>query len=254
MTLLNDADAIFIGDQAADAVYLGANKVWQKEAGFDPNADLVIWFDASQLALADGASLTAWPNLGTGPQPIIGAPSPKFRTNMLNGKPVVRFTDSEGYLRITNSGVHKDYTLVYVGRMWSANTGRIVCAAYPGSGNMLFGYWSTYMDVAYVTGGAGFFVPDTRKDVTTAWHLYSADCDTPAVAPRLFSDGIFLGAHPNPPAADGWGGSFNISGYGTSGEESCDCDVAEVLLYSRKLLDPERQQVEGHLRTKWGPL
>ena len=94
-------------------------------------------------------------------------------------------------------------------------------------------------------------MPDTRAAITTAWKLYAGDCATPAVAPRLFSDGALLGTHPTPPAADGFGGTLNLSGYGTSTEETCDCEVAELVLYNRKLPDADRQTVEGYLREKW---
>ena len=257
MTLLNEADAIYIGALQADRVYVGETLVWPSGAPpFVPTdiAGLAVWLDASQLGLADGAAMTTWPNLGSAlDMSVEGSPAPTFRINALNSLPVVRCTVSCGRFRLLSSGVHKDFTLVYVGRMWSANVGRVVCAAYPSSGNMLFGYWTSYMDIAYCTGGGGFFVPDTRTATTTTWKMYSADGSTTGTyTPRFFSNGTLLGSHPTPPAIDGWAGSLNISGYGTSTEETCDCEVAELVLYDRKLSDAERAEVESYLRIKWG--
>jgi hypothetical protein len=215
----------------------------------DSIAGLSVWFDAADV----GPITTQWPSkTGANHGAVLGSPAPVVVPNALSGKSVVRFTVSEGRVRVTGSGVTKDYTVAYVGRIAGPTPGRVLCAAYPSGGNLLFGFWTTYMDVAYATGGAGFFTPDTRQPWMNAWKLYSGDCATPAVAPRFFSDGALLGQHPTPPATDGFGGTLNLSGYGATGtEESCDCEVAEVLLYDRQLSDAERQQVEGYLRAKW---
>ena len=219
-------------------------------------AGLSIWLDASQLGLADGATIGTWPNLGSATQPVLSpTPVPTMHRNAKNGLPCAVFRKSEGRLRITGTGVAKDWTLVYVAHMWGPNmTGRIACANYPEGGNLLIGWWNGFMDVAYTTGGGGFYLPDTRITVNTDWRLYSGDSATPEITPRMFSNGVLLGTHPTPPAADGWGGSFCLSGYDlTLDNESCDCEVAEVLLYNRKLSDAERIQAEAYLRTKWGP-
>jgi hypothetical protein len=82
--------------------------------------------------------------------------------------------------------------------------------------------------------------------------MYSADGSTTGTyTPRLFKDGTLISTYPTPPAPDGWGGSFNLSGYGTSTEETCDCEIAEVLLYDHQLTDGERGQVEDYLYEKW---
>ena len=253
--ILNQADSIYLGAVPAVAVYVGTELVWEEVFNPLDLTGLAVWFDASQLELADGATVNSWENLGAGADAAnfnVVPYRPTLRMNALNSHPVVRFVPGSG-LRVTGHGVTKDYTLAYVGRMVTTGGGRVICAAYPGGGNLLFGYWTSYMDIGYATGGGGFFTPDTRKAITTAWKLYSADCATPVVAPRLFSNGVLMGMHPTPPAADGWGGTLNLNGYGVaSGEETGDCEIAEVVLYNRKLPDVERQEVEAYLREKWG--
>jgi hypothetical protein len=261
MTAINDADTLYLGTEVVDRVYAGNVLVWEPPvSAFAPDdlAGLVIWLDASQLGLADGAAVNPWPNRANAAKPGVMVPAASgteaaLRANALNGKPAVRFYANHKRLRITGTGVAKDYTLAYVARMWGTTPGRILCAAYPSGGNTLFGWWTTYQDIAYATGGGGFFTPDTRTAWTTNWKLYSGDCATPSVQPRLFSDGVLLGSHPSPPAADGFGDTLNLSGYSPAGaEETSDCEVAEVVMYNRKLSDVERQQVEAYLRVKWG--
>src|SRR5262245_15516873 len=51
MTLLNDADKIYLGNNLADRVYVGATKIWPPD--WTPavlGADLLIWYDAADAA------------------------------------------------------------------------------------------------------------------------------------------------------------------------------------------------------------
>ena len=256
MPILNEADALYLGDEAVDAVYLGTEKLWPS-LGWSP-ADLgglAVWFDASQLELADGAAVSPWPNLGSGADGIIygfPAPYPILRWNALNGLPVVRFTTNEGRLRMTGTGVGKNYTLVYVGRKWdAASQGRVLGCNYPQS-NSLWGFWGAQMDVAH-EGPIGFYAPNVPRATTTEWMLYSADSG-PSVdyLPRLFIDGVFK-SQIWASNGDGMNGTLNISGYDATGtQETSHCEVAEVVVYDHKLSDAERVQVEDYLREKWG--
>ena len=214
-----------------------------------------LWFDASQLGLADGAMVDTWPNLGSGSDATnfnVAPYRPTFRENIKNDLPVVRFIPGSG-MRLAGTGIDLNYTLVYVAHMApGVNSGRIVTATYPPA-NLLFGYWNGYEDIAYA---GAFFTPDVRQIAGTAWHLYSADAMSviePAhtdYQPRLFSNGVFLSG--NSVMTDGWKGTFNLNGYALAGgEETCDCEVAEVVMYDHKLSDVERQSVENYLRSKW---
>jgi hypothetical protein len=248
--LLSEAKKVYVGGVPAKAVYAGDTLVWPSGPSFTLDG-LQIWIEGDSIT----EPITAWPDLSGANRygEVIGNPLPVVRTNALNGHSVVRMTHNEGRFRWNGkSNIYKDYTIVYVARHWGPQTGRVLCASYPASGNLLFGWWTSFEDIAYGTGGGGFFLPDTRKATTTDWKLYSADCDTPAVNPRLFSNGVFLGSHPAPPAADGFGNYLNLSGYDAVDlHESCDCEVAALLAYNRKLPDAERQQVEEYLRGKY---
>jgi hypothetical protein len=251
MPVLNDADALSLGTQAVAAVYAGANKVWP--SGWSPDAlpGLTVWLDASQLALADGATVSPWPNLAdaTKPGTMVGTPAPTVRANALKGQRVVRFTASQGRMRMTGTGVTRDWTVAYIGRYWGTTPGRILCGNYPQS-NSLWGWWTSYMDLAH-EGPVGFYTPDARRPVTQEWMLYSADAaSAPSYLPRFFIDGVYRSTAPS--GGGGLAGTLNISGYDATGtQETSDTEVAEVVLYNRKLSDADRQTVEDYLRGKW---
>lgn len=254
MTVINQADAVYLGDKSVDAIYAGATKVWPAEAWSPADLPgLTIWLDASQL---DEGVLTSWPNLAWPAQPgaFVGIPAPVVRPNV-NNIPIVGFTANEGRMRIYNTGIGYAFTLIYVCRMLG-HPGRIATSVYPPS-NLLVGYWNGYEDVAYTTNGT-FFLPDTKTAWTSNWRMYSADAAAPPnYYPRLFKDGVLLGAggaDGTAGAGDGWQGSFSLSGYDANApDETCDCEVAEVLLYDHKLSDTDRNNAEGYLRDKWMP-
>jgi len=261
MTVINEADKLYLGAQAVDRVYAGANLIWPVLPTFKPTdfPGLKIWLNASQLGLSAGADVSPWPNLAAGATgTMVGTPVPKMSTNSLNNLPLVRFTVSEGRMRMTGIGVDKAFTLVSVTRMVPGgySNGRILTAAYAPT-NFLIGFWNGFEDVGYTTTG-GFFMPDVRKSVTTNWRLYSADAAAPPnFFPRMFNNGVLLSSGGGPGGGaggeDSFSGTFNLSGYDPSStSETCDCEVAEVVLYDNKLADADRQQVEAYLRTKWG--
>jgi hypothetical protein len=229
-----------------------ASASWSMAIGGAPTlpvtAGLAVRLEAEDLALANNAAVTAWSNPGDAVDPVIyGAPSPVFKTNATPaGKPVVHFATNEATLRFPGTtGVGLDYTLVYISRQQT--TGRVVSSVYPDYSNILFGYHNGSMDVAY---DVGFFEPAVGRPLdTTAWNMYSADCATGSV-PRFFIDGTYKNSGAT--QGQGWMGSFALNGYGgLSGEETCVCDVAGVLLYDHKLADVERKQVEDYLRLKY---
>jgi hypothetical protein len=228
----------------------GLPVTYQGGGGFSPPSlgGLVVWTDASQLSLADGAAVTAWPNLGSAPNPsFVGTPSPVLKTNILNGKSVVRFTAGQGRLRGTHS-LTNTWTLLYVVRRWGTTAGRAFGVVYPPA-NIYVGFHSTRPDIMYVEG-APVHGPESTWSATPpdAWKLYGADSD--ADFSHFFINGVFIA--PNNQSAN-LTGTWNLSGYdpATAGE-TCDCDVAEVLIYDRKLSDANRVTVEGYLRSKWG--
>jgi hypothetical protein len=242
--LLTAADKIYAGNKPATAVYVGSKKVWPT---WKPStiSGLAMWLDAADYRPG------TWLNRGSGAQPgFIGSPPPVVSTTQLNGRPVVRFSKNEGRVRIpSGTGVFKEWTLVYVGRMVGPFAGRIVTGIYSPA-NLLVGYWNNFQDVMY---DSGFTNPNTQTAWTTDWKMYGGDgSDTPSTHSRLLSIGELLGTTGT---AEGWKDTFSISGYDPTlryDEEACDCEVAEVILYNRRLPDVERVQVEDYLRKKWG--
>ncbi len=250
--LLNEADTVYVGGVAADRIYFGSTLVWelattQPEFSPDDIAGLEVWLDASQLPLADGAYVDTWPSLVGS---LVGANfnaapyRPVMRANGLNSLPVVRFSPAGG-LRWPSTGLDLQWTVIYVGRM-VAGVGRVVSAGYPPS-NIAFGYHGGLEDRFYIEGW--FSVGQTQ---TANWKLYTGVGEgAPGNAwVAIYNNGVLLQAQA---VTGGWKSTFHLNGYNPTGsEETCECEIAEVLIYNRALLDAERIQAEGYLRAKWG--
>ncbi len=57
----------------------------------------VLWLDASQLTgLTDGQTVSTWTDMsGNGNNATLSKGAPKYRTNVLNGQPIMRFTTAD---------------------------------------------------------------------------------------------------------------------------------------------------------------
>lgn len=219
----------------------------------DRLAGLSVWWDAADLA----SITTQWPDKsGTNRHGnVVGTPAPILMPSALNGRQVVRFTISQGRLRLSETGITKDFTLIVVNRKWvaSGGNGRCISTDYPFGTNCYYGYHVNPPPTGNMHSFSdGGFSPSTAVAATTDWVMYSVDgASVPSYQPRVFINGIYRSQAAS--GGKGLGGHLYISGYhAANASESMSCEVAEVLLYNRKLPDADRQKAEGYLQEKWG--
>jgi len=213
---------------------------------------LTVWLDASQLTQADGVSIgTQWSDLSGGGHhgAVVGSPAPVVKTNALNGKRVVRFAAHEGRIRgngMCTAGSY-DLTVLYIGRMWGTNLGRIFTNTYPPY-NFLVG---TYSGSAYPGMYDNGWVGPTPASLSgpSQWMLYGGVCTSSLQT--LYVNGATAGTGAS---SNGHDSLWNLSGYdATADTETCDCEIAELVVYNRALTTTERQAIENYLSAKWFP-
>jgi Domain of unknown function (DUF4082) len=199
--------------------------------------------DVVYQTVSTGMLVNSWPNLGSGPAAsIIGTPLPTVRASALKGNQVVTFLASQGRLRIGATGIDNTFTLAVVARYAGPTHQRIVGGILPNT-NFLVGWWNGNMDTVY--GAGAWWSSGIGPTDDGAWKLYSVDMT--AGSGRMFKNGVYLQN-----GGGGWGNTLALSGYdGADATETSDCEIAELLIYSRQLTDADRQTVEGYLRTKW---
>jgi len=259
MTVLNDADAIYIGTAAASAVYVGTEKVWPKTAApFDPNsipglalwfaADGQLWQDAARtVPVAADAAVAAWDDAS--PSMMHATQSdparrPIYKPGVLNARPVVRFQGDN--VATSVMPLNQPVTLVYVFAQRSTAAQTVV-----------FDGTSNYYDAVYIDG-------PTNKQAIYAGAVLVGQLVVTNVAfvgaalSSEVSSKIWKGGGPGIAGNVGGRHPSGLSiGASPSGSDPTHCDVAEVLAYRRALTAGELDQVAGYLATKyalaWSP-
>jgi len=242
MPVLNDADAVYLGDVQADAVYAGDVLVWPASVAWSPAmlSGLVAWYDAASLMLLDGEPVNLWPDLSTTRADLtlwdqdgaLATTPPAFEVGIQNGRSVVRFGAGNALSTVVQPPVYRDvYAVVkyrlplftdYSGFITGHDGNEILFIGSPGSSAWYPPTWGGSYRIDGVIDAVRHS-PMERFGIVSL----SALTEFPLVRLKLGIDRQY------PPR---W----------------WDGDVAEVIAYSRVLPDEERLQVETYLRDKWG--
>ncbi len=169
------------------------------------------------------------------------AKKPGYRTNTLNGKPIIRFDGTDDVLITTTASISQPFTifLVYIQRAWVGGS-RLIDAG----------------------GGVGFIIRQRGNSPQIEFYAGTSDEMTLAGA-TIDAGGIFAGicdgadslhfesgGSPDTgnPGTQSLGSSMEIS----SNTTVCQVDFAEVIVYNRRLNSMERVRVERYLSQKYG--
>lgn len=253
MTVLNQANAVYVGGNAVAAVYSGAKKVWPTPPLAVPN--LQMWLDATTLS---PGYVSSWvdrsPNGMVASQPT-PANQPTAGTNP-DGKPSVLFQNTGTYLDIQGLGSLLGGISAYtmIARVWSLGLGNypIVLTSPVASGwqwimeadvngGMYWGVTTSqyrlynagpgpgqWWIVSYVMAATPHAYINGGTELTTA--RYGPNGDMTITVPGLGSV-VRMGAY--------WDGNYGWNGY-----------ISDVLFYNRTLADTERQSIENYLATR----
>ena len=191
-----------------------------------------LWFRADSLALNDGDLISAWSDeSGYGTNAVsAGVNRPTFKTNIVNGLPVVRCAGSHwlnhGALILANA----TYFVVW-SRTGAANND-------------------------YVLGTSGTIY--SYLQYSTSWYVYQSIFIAVAMAAGTFMlkcnryNGVNYQRYTNgvAEASQAGAGGVNLRYIGAV-VGACNGDIAEVIIYQTALTDAERSIVDVYLRLKY---
>ena len=225
-----------------------------------------LWLDATQITgLSDGATVASWPDKsgnGYNATQETGANKPLYKTNVLNGKPVLRFDGTDDYLScgdVLDLGSNS-MTLFVV---WKTNTlsatQGVVGKSYYGDKS---GRYGVYLDLTLT--GMSFMaqLKGTPAVSTRDWCYYSfsnssylTSCqkiDNTAYANTGYENGV---QKCSASIGSAYGGADTTDSYLVGcyqgPHQFLNGDIAEVLQYNSALSDTDRQKVEAYLNWKW---
>jgi hypothetical protein len=253
------ASLSFIGSFVASRKFLKSfsAQLFNISSAFDPSTitGLKLWLKADSLALTDGASVNTWTDssgLNNDFTSVVSAPT--FKTNIVNGKPVIRFNGTNQGLANTTAGIiptgstfHTIFGVVSAAST-SAGDHDIFDTGSAGGGAVYFR--RNGANAVHVHNSAGYvFCQDTGGIVAGAWNVLTADWNGSNI--HIWRNGTLK---------DTTGatlltvtGTLNSVGIDTidSNINFWDGDIAEILIYNSALSSTDRGNVETYLISKY---
>lgn len=213
--------------------------------------NLALWLKADAITgLTDGQAVATWNDSsgnGRNATQATGSAQPLYKTNIVNGKPVVRFDGNSDYLEGT----------------WNLTlTAETVFVVFSYTGTAYARAW-TQSDAGNDNAVAGY-VPTIRDASTTSWGAVAGGTIVATVTMAQSTFGIFTATHSGSQIANringGTAATYNhtlnktFTRYragNSTGANYLQGDIAEIIVYSRALSTTERQQVEQYLAQKY---
>lgn len=220
---------------------------------FDPaTLSPVLWVRADSLsALSDGDPVGTWPDLSASPNNFnaSGSARPTYKTNVLNGHPVVRFAGNPQTMKTANATsptVSQPYTLVVVGRASGNNQAYI--APFSGVGGVYVHRISSDNHFTWYFAGSAWIggVIGSSVDESNVWASMIV-ANGSASTMRINGRSIATGNAPGSSALGGFtlGSCVDLGGYWLVG------DIAEVILFSSVLSSDDQWNINNYLRGRY---
>jgi len=207
---------------------------------------LVFWLDAdAPSTITQSTGVSQWNDKSGSNNNVVqatGSRQPSYVQNILNGKPVVRFTAASSQTMTTSTNFASPVSVIYVARQ-TGNYARILSGL---TNNWLLGFWGGCHQQAYHEGWLTSSCGSGPPGSDTNWYIQST-VETGALS-TYFENGTQIVSNAN--GVVGPNGLSLVGHLGSS--EFSNADIAEVVIYNRALSDAERQKVEGYLAQKWG--
>jgi hypothetical protein len=221
----------------------------------DDLAGLSVWLRASSLALSDGDAVTTWENEGAqgdATQATAGL-KPVYKTNIINGLPVVRFDGTGRHLAIAAFVNSASWTVFWVAKTTVNSVQQVFTADYSAGARYgqtrfqsnasvrLIGFNTTpsaFSDDQPFTAGSFVYASFVRRSSTIQAYVNGTSGGSTAIS----------GTAPTSNRAWHVGRVDPADAINT---ELLNGDVAEILLYASALSDVDRARVESYLSAKY---
>jgi hypothetical protein len=236
----------------------------QQASGFDPRntPNCTLWLDAADTRTVTGTTtVTAWADKsgnGFNGTLVTISTTPALISNALNGKSVINFTGGSYMTTTLSLGTTQPFTLFTVARPGFNGTTMAV-ATVNGNGAtrpnciILFKESNTYNN-NWTMGGGTLVTQGNLNTLSASPSRYDINANYWAPnSTQVNVNGTSYASSSSAPASITAGATFVV---GAANElnlgQLWNGHIAEIILFSATLTQPERQQVEGYLAWKWG--
>jgi len=217
-----------------------SGKLMKQGAGIPVTTGLKLWLAADKLmgTFTDGAKVPAWTDYSAAPITVSNADAatqPIFKTNIVNGKPVVRFNNN--HLDVNAATTFSRSETIFLVMSVANGSGMRTLG---GSNNWLLGArgsnFGYYCD--------GWVYQGDNMATGTFYDVCAVETGSNAT---LFVDGTQKAQTNN----TGVPGNLRIGGGWAFNSEVFYGDIAEIAIYTSALSDSDRALVQAYLRLKY---
>lgn len=207
-----------------------------------PMEDLCLWLKADTGVSVDGSNFVfSWADQSGNGNDVIQtneACQPQFVENVLNGKPVLRFTGSSDFMRrIFSETINQPISIYVIFRIVGGGLLYII--------DGINSFHSIRNDNGYIqmrTSGGTFGFYEMTTDI-----FYLSEGIFNGYSSKLFKNGILKASGITNGNMDG----ITVGSYYGVDTAFFVGDIAEILLYNSELSDTKRIQVEQYLLSKY---
>jgi hypothetical protein len=203
------------------------------------------------IALVDGDPVSTWydSSVNANHATMTGSNRPTFKTAIVNGNPIVRFT-SAGLSKLDlTTPISGTEPWIVFSVMKQATSGRLDALDGNAAGGTPHGIFLDTANNAYVWSHYGW--QPTSSALAAGFHILEGICSGPtAGAHFILSDGASVGNGTLNSSANS--GNYTTIGYDSITPTYCDGDIAELIIYAAALSGTDRQNIEKYLGTKYG--
>jgi len=221
-----------------------------------PTDGLSLWLKADAGVTLSGSNVTAWADQsGNGNNATSPDTYPTFVSSSINSKPAISFNDDGSWMQIPQNNIGNEGNIsIFVVLNYSA--GAILLNK---------GDAATFNATVWeITTSNGFGFVDNIDLEEPSWNTVpiSIPQDEPVLLEAFSSAGVsqiaYNGTNSGSPSPAN--NNFNpisqyigIGGGGTDGGSTTylDARIAEIIIYNRQVTNPERQEVEAYLMSKY---
>ena len=221
-----------------------------------PTDGLSLWLKADAGVTLSGSNVTAWADQsGNGNNATSPTIAPTFVSSSINSKPAISFNDDESWMQIPQNNIGNSGNIsIFI--IFNYTSGAVILNK---------GDAATFEATVWeITTSNGFGFVDNVDLEEPSWNTVpiSIPEDEPVLLEAFSSAGVsqiaYNGTNSGSPSPAN--NNFNpisqyigIGGGGTNGGSTAylDARIAEIIIYNRQVTNPERQQVEAYLNTKY---
>lgn len=254
-----------IGQFTSDSIKLRGHDVqWFKNNFLATNirsphtiSGLTFWVDANKIpSLADGAAVAAWLDLSPTKAHATQATSgnrPVYKVNILNGKPIVRFTAASSHYLQLASGLSIDDNVTFFAVLKS--TSNATAQTFFGQNSTTGAPHFSLNKGGITLPSIGTFIPGfnvafASVDTLTSFCIFEYRRAGAGATHNLWKTAVAQSLGVNN-TNDFTAAGTQFIGRRASASEHFDGDIAEIIIYNRALSTAERQAIEWYLSAKY---